>query len=342
MGVSECPTFIPNSTPNCEEITGYTQEELRGELIWWVHDDDTQRAKELFEHTFREGVGVKNFEYKIVKKNGEVRDASSSWEPIKDEKGEFKGIVFQTIDITERKRVEEERERLLEKLKELDKMKTDFLTVAYHEMRSPLAPIVGYVSLLEQGELNETQKKYVNIIEESASQLDELIESLLEVTRIEAERVELTVQTVSIQEIVNNVLERVKPQADAKRQTISAVVPEGIEVEGDEQKITAIFDNLISNAIKYTGEKGRIDVVVEDRKKEKDIRVCVADTGIGIPKEHLLRVFERFYMADTSLTRKGGLGLGLTIVKGYVKLHGGKVWVTSELGKGSKFCFTLK
>ena len=81
--------------------------------------------------------------------------------------------------------------------------------------------------------------------------------------------------------------------------------------------------------------------MVEDRKEEKDIRVCVADTGIGIPEEHLLRVFERFYMADTSLTRKGGLGLGLTIVKGYVKLHGGEVWVTSEHGKGSKFWFTL-
>ena len=176
--------------------------------------------------------------------------------------------------------------------------------LAYHEMRSPLAPIVGYASLLERGELNEKQKKYVRVIGESVYQLEELIESLLEVTRIDAGKVELTLESVSIPEIVDNVLERVKPQVEAKRQTISSVVPERIEVEGDKQKIAATFDNLVSNAIKYTGENGKIDVVVEDRKEEEDIRVCVADTGVGIPEEQLHRVFERFYMVDTSLTRK--------------------------------------
>lgn len=251
------------------------------------------------------------------------------------------GIRGVIIDITERKRDEEMLRESHERFKELNKTKTDFLNVAYHEMRSPLAPIVGYTSLLEQGELTEKQKKYVRVIGESASQLEELIESLLEVTRIEAGNVKLTLQTVLIPEIVDNVLERVKPQVEAKKQTISAVVPEGIEVEGDKQKITAIFDNLISNAIKYTGEKGRIDIVVEDRKEEEEIRVCVADTGVGIPREHLHRVFERFYMVDNSLTRKKGLGLGLAIVKGYAVLHGGKVWSTSEHGKGSKFWFTL-
>ena len=244
-------------------------------------------------------------------------------------------------EVTERKRAEEMLRESHEKLKELDKMKTDFLTVAYHEMRTPLVPIVGYSSLLEQSELTEKQKKHVHIIRESSSQLEELIESLLEVTRLDAGKAELTLQTVSIREIVNNVLERFKPQADAKKQTISTVVPEKIEVEGDNHKITAIFDNLISNAIKYAGEKGRIEIVVEYRKEEGEIRVCVADTGIGVPEEHLPSVFERFFMVDTSLTRKGGLGLGLAIVKGYVELHGGEVWVTSELGKGSKFWFTL-
>jgi signal transduction histidine kinase len=97
---------------------------------------------------------------------------------------------------------------------------------------------------------------------------------------------------------------------------------------------------LISNAIRYTGEGGRIDVMVEDRGE--DIYACVADTGIGIPEEHLPKIFERFYMVDTSLTRKSGsLGLGLSIVKEYVKLHGGRVWATSDLGKWSKFSFTM-
>lgn len=105
-------------SPNCEEITGYTQEELQGELLWWVHEDDAQRAKELFAHTFRNGVGYKNFEYKIVKKNEGMRHVSSSWEPLKDEEGEFEGIVFQTIDITERKQAEEALQKLNEKLEQ--------------------------------------------------------------------------------------------------------------------------------------------------------------------------------------------------------------------------------
>jgi signal transduction histidine kinase len=208
-------------------------------------------------------------------------------------------------------------------------------------MKSPLASIVGYTHLLEQSELTEEQKNYVRIIGESTSQLNELIGSLLEVARLGAGKMELTVQEVSIPEIVKEVLERVKPSVDAKKQTISTVVPERVEVEGDKQKITAIFGNLILNAIKFTGENGRIDIEIEEREEEGDIRVCITDTGVGIPKGHLSKIFDRYYVADTPSTRKEGLGLGLAIVKGYVELHGGKVWTTSELGKGSKFCFTL-
>ncbi|MBK5190209.1 MAG: PAS domain-containing sensor histidine kinase [Methanosarcinales archaeon] len=242
-------------------------------------------------------------------------------------------------DITERMQAEKALRESLEKLEERDKMKTDLLNVASHEMRSPLAPIVANASLLKQGELTEKQKRSVFIIEKSAEQLGEMIERMLELARIDAGKVELTLETVSIVEIVKNVLGYLKPLAEVKKQTITIDVPERIEIEGDEQKITAIFDNLGSNAIKYTGENGKIDIKVADRGE--DLLVCVADTGIGISKEHLSKVFEHFYMVDTSLSRKGGFGLGLPIAKGCVKLHGGKVWVTSEHGKGSKFFFTL-
>ena len=245
-------------------------------------------------------------------------------------------------NIIKRKQAEDALRVVYKEFEEREKMKTDILNVAYHEMRSPLAPIVGYTHLLEQSELTEKQKNYVRIIEESGFQLEKLIGSLLEVTRVDAGKIELTVQEVSIPEIVKNVLERIRPTADAKNQTIFNGVPGVIEVEGDEQKITAIFDNLISNAIKYTGENGRIDIEIEDREEEEEvIRVCITDTGVGIPEEHLSKIFDRYYVADTPSIRKEGLGLGLAIVKGYVELHGGKVWVTSELGKGSKFCFTL-
>jgi|GEM_PF-939053 len=299
--------------------------------------EETKEFAEMVNQVFETGKSVK-YEHRS-RRDG--RYFLRTFSPVKDSEGRTTAITVIAKDISELKEAEEKIRAAYKELETLDKLKTDFLTVAYHEMVTPLTPIVGYTNLLAQGELSDKQKKYVRIIEESASQLEKLIGMLLEVTRIEAEKVELCLEEVSIAEVVNNVLERIKPQADAKKQTISTRVPEGIEVEGDKQKITAIFDSLITNAIKYTGEKGRINIVVEDREEKEKIRVCVADTGIGIPEEHLPMIFERFYMVDTSLTRKGGLGLGLAIVKGYVELHGGEVRVTSELGKGSNFCFTV-
>jgi len=242
-------------------------------------------------------------------------------------------------DISERKRIEDELRETCEKLTELDKMKREFLNVAYHEMRSPLAPIVGYASLLERCEIPDKGRKYVSNIEQCARELEKMINRMLELARIDSRKVELILEEFSIQEAVQEVVKSVEPEAKAKKQVLSTVVP-GIEIQADKQKTVAIFSNLISNAIKYTPEGGRIDIMVEDRGE--NIRVCVTDTGIGISEEHLPKIFERFYMVDTSLTRKSGsLGLGLSIVKEYVKLHGGIVWATSEVGKGSKFVFIM-
>ncbi|MDD5447285.1 MAG: PAS domain S-box protein [Methanocellales archaeon] len=262
--------------------------------------------------------------------------------PVKDPKtGKITAVTVISTDITALKQAEEVLQEAHEKLKEVDKTKTDFLNVASHELRSPLTPIMGYVSLLEANGLTEKQKKYVHIIERSASQLEEMTKRMVEVISIDSGKKDMTLETVSMGEVLRDLLESLKPLMDTKKQTVSTVVPEGIEVEGDKQKIAAIFDNLIVNAIKYTGEKGRISIEVEDREVEEDIRVCVADTGVGIPRKYLSRIFERFYVADSALTKKKGLGLGLSIVKGYVEMHGGKVWATSEEGVGSKFFFTL-
>ena len=340
MAILEEDTTISLCNKEFEKLSGYSKEEIEGKKSWteFAAPEELERLRK--HHYERRKKGEKaptSYEFKGVDRKGNGMDIYIDVGIIP---GTKKSVISLT-DITRQKATENALRAAYKELETLDKMKTDFLSVAYHEMLTPLTPIVGYTNLLEQGELTDKQKNYVRIIEESASQLEELINRLLEVTRMDAGRIELKLEPVSIPGIVTDMLERIKPQVDAKKQTTSTAVPEGIEVEGDKQKITAIFDNLISNAIKYTGEKGRIDIVVEDREEEGDIRVCVADTGAGISEEQLPRVFERFYMVDTSLTRKGGLGLGLAIVKGYVELHGGKAWVTSELGKGSRFCFTL-
>jgi len=332
------PLYIKDSQFRFVEVNKAfcrTRKVTRGEIL------GETRYRETDEEVFKTGKELEIPEQHYTDTEGNQHWTYLKKVPLTDESGEITHVLTISRDITKRKAMENTLRVAYKELKTLDKLKTDFLNVTYHDLRSPLAPIIGYASLLEQSKLSEKQKNYVRIIEKSARQLEEMIARMLEVTRIETGKVELTLEHVSIAEIVKDVLERIKPQIDAKKQKISTVVPEGIEVEGDKQKIAAIFDNLILNAIKYTDEKGRIDIVAEDRKDEGNIRVCVEDTGAGISEENLPRIFERFYMVDTSLTRKGGLGLGLAIVKGYVKLHGGKVMVTSELGKGSKFCFTL-
>jgi len=312
------------------DITGHTKDEVIGKKTYW------EKGKEVFQTGKELDIPERSF----IDLEGKRHYVSVKKAPLTDESGKVAHVLTISRDITEHKRLDDERERVLKELKELDKLKTNFLNVAYHEMRSPLAPIVASASLLEQGYLTAKQKRLVFIIEQSVKQLEKLINRLLELTRVDAGKVKLRLKVVSIPGIVKNVLAYLKPLADAKKQTITIDVPERIEIEGDEQKITAIFDNLVSNAIKYTEKNGKIDIKAADRGGE-DIVVSIADTGIGISEEQLSRVFERFFMADTSLSRKGGLGLGLSIVQEYVKLHGGKVWATSELGKGSKFGFTL-
>ena len=243
-------------------------------------------------------------------------------------------------DITERKRMEDELRETCKNLVELDNMKKNFLNTAYHELRSPLAPVVGYASLLSLSELTDKQRDHVHNIVKYARKLEEQINRMLELARVDSGEITMTLEDVSIPEIVNEMVKSFEPLLKEKEQAITTHVPEGIEVQGDKQKIITILTNLVSNAIKYTPKGGRVEITVEERGE--DILVCVADTGIGIPGEHLPKIFERFYMVNTSLTRKPeSLGLGLSIVKEYVKLHGGRVWATSAPGKGSKFCFTL-
>ena len=318
-----------------EALSGYSREEIEGKKwIDFIADDDMDRVQNYCEER-RKGEAPASCEFKFVSSNGELKHVNAWIEPIPGENR----CIASLLDITELKRKEDELRETCEKLTELDNMKRDFLNVAYHEMRSPLAPIVGYASMLERCELPDKGRRYIYIIEQSARELEKMINRMLELARIDSRKIELILEDFSISGVVQEVVKDFEPEAKEKKQIISTIVP-GVEIQADKQKVVAIFINLISNAIKYTPEGGKIDIVVEDRGK--DIRAYVADTGIGIPEEHLPKIFERFYMVDTSLTRKSGsLGLGLSIVKEYVNLHGGKVWATSEPGKGSKFFFIM-
>ncbi len=318
-----------------ESLSGYKREELQGKKwLDFVAVEDRKKVMEYFKER-QKYLAPACCAFKFRSRDGTIKYVNACFERIPA----TKRCIASLLDITALKEKEKELRETCEKLAELDKMKRDFLNVAYHEMRSPLAPIVGYASLLERLIPDERGRRYIVNIERCAKELEKMINRMLELARIDGNKVELTFCEFNIRDVVHEVIKSFEPEAGDKKLQLCSDVPD-IMIQADRPKVIAIFSNLISNAIKYTPEGGRIEVMVEDRGK--DICACVSDTGIGIPKEHLTKIFERFYMVDTSLTRKSGsLGLGLSIVKEYVKLHGGVVWATSEVGKGSKFYFTL-
>lgn len=231
-----------------------------------------------------------------------------------------------------------------EELKALDEMKTNLLSNVSHELRTPLVAIMGYTDMIYNGKVgpvNEVQKEYLAISLRNVEKLVTLIENLLDFSRLHSGVEKLVFDTFDLVECARSSLQNVKPVADGRNIALQlTATTEPILVEGDKGKIGQAFNNLLSNAVKFNRNGGRVTVSLACG--EDFAEVAVSDTGIGIPPEALDKVFTRFYQYDSSSTRKyGGTGIGLSIAQDIVRLHGGRITVTSEVGKGSTFRFTL-
>ena len=229
--------------------------------------------------------------------------------------------------------------------RDLDKMKTDFISVVSHELRTPLTSIKGYTDLLlsgASGETNELQAEFLGIIQSSTTRLSNLINDILDISRIESGSIDIQQGAVDYGRIVSETLRLMKAAADEKGISMDASLPETIPpVRGDADKVTQILSNLVSNAIKYTPEGGWIKVSLEVTG-EASLLTTIADSGIGIAPEDQKRLFQKFFRADNTSTREaGGTGLGLVIAKTILEMLGGAIWVESEEGRGSRFHFTL-
>ncbi len=238
----------------------------------------------------------------------------------------------------------EELARKNEELTHLDELKSDFMATMSHELRTPLTSIIGYSDMMlagMTGELNEKQTTFAESILQSGETLLSLINDILDLTKLEAGRLELNHETVDLRAALLAVLPVVKPRAQDKRIRISTFLPTDLPpVWADPGKLNQILLNLLTNGVKYTHENGSVSV--EARPLGDMVEIWVNDTGIGISKEDQERVFQRFTQVDSSATRsQGGTGLGLAITKELVELHGGTIRVQSKLGKGSSFIFTL-
>ena len=231
---------------------------------------------------------------------------------------------------------------LNEKLKELDKLKDEFLNMTSHELKNPLTPVISYLDMLTKGSLGELspkQKEALDIILRNTERLKRLIFDILDIAKLESKRMKFDMQKVDIVKIIKNSINDMQPFAEEKKIKIMGKIGRLPTSIGDENRLQQVLTNLLNNAIKFSHERGKISVRAQ--KNGNKIIIGVKDNGVGIGKKDLPNMFKKFYQAPTNIQRKSGTGLGLAICKGIIEAHRGKIWVGSKLGKGAKFSFTL-
>ncbi|MBN1522828.1 MAG: PAS domain S-box protein [Candidatus Aureabacteria bacterium] len=271
-----------------------------------------------------------------VSASEETRDSiQSSSAVLQDQNGTPVGMVSVLNDI--------------QKQKELQKMQSDFVDNVTHELRTPLVAIKHTVSLILEnaaGDIGEQQRKLLEITQRNIRRLNRLIDSMLDFSKISSDTILLSMEKQALAPLFDDCISSLKSWADTKRIAIEKVIDEALpEIPFDYERITQVMTNLLSNALKFTPEEGKILITASmknDDPLQKSVLVAVSDTGKGIAQEDLQRIFEKFIQVGTkSPMEVRGTGLGLPIVKRIIELHNGEIWAESELGKGSRFCFTL-
>jgi PAS domain S-box-containing protein len=321
-----------------EELFGLTQGSFGGRLSNWeelVHPDDRAEAVSACVRAVNERSDL-NTEFRIIRPDGQVRWIAARAKVYCDEQGRPQRMIGVNVDTTERRNVETS-------LREADRLKDEFLATLAHELRNPLAPLqnslhlvslaTGDKVLLDQAA--ETMKRQV-------SQMVHLIDDLLDVSRISRNKLVLRSEPIDLRAAIRNAVESTQPLLQGMNHQLMISVPEtAVTVFGDLTRLSQVFANLLSNAAKYTYRAGRIGVQLE--RDETHAVVTVRDNGIGIPPNRLHEIFEMFVQIDKSLERtQGGLGIGLTLVRRLVELHGGSVEAHSDgSGTGSQFVVRL-
>jgi signal transduction histidine kinase len=236
-----------------------------------------------------------------------------------------------------------ENARLFRELELASRHKSEFLANMSHELRTPLNAIIGFSEVLTEqlfGELNDKQLEYQRDILASGQHLLSLINDILDLSKVEAGRMELELGTFSLREALENGLTMLKERAGRHGIALGLEIEEGLdEVEADERKVKQVVFNLLSNAVKFTPDGGR--VALSARSADGEVRVAVSDTGVGIGADDLPYVFEEFRQVGQATAKAEGTGLGLPLAKRFVELHGGRMWIESQPGVGSTFTFTL-
>jgi signal transduction histidine kinase len=303
-------------------------------------------------HRGTEIIGEGNLSYRVgTKARDEIGQLSRAFDQMTEGlAGTTSSLEELNKEIAQRKRIEHELHEMNEqldtqnvKLQDLDRLKSIFLASMSHELRTPLNAIIGFTSLILQGmvgEINEEQKKQLALVESSAYHLLSLINDVLDIAKIEADKVELSLEEFALDDLMREAVGILTPIAELKKIELLGDAPEGVTMFSDKRRLKQVLINLIGNAVKFT-EKGSVKVKAKVLGKDK-LAVSVIDTGIGLKQEDIDKLFTPFQQAGDSLIKKQqGTGLGLYLCRKLVNLLGGEISVKSEFGKGSEFAFTL-
>ena len=336
--------------PGAERVFGYADQEVLGQngsMLFTPEDRAAgEHAKELATALSEGRASDDRWQ---MRKGGQRFFASGITSPLRDASGGLRGFVKVCRDLTDRQQVQEQRERLLEQEKvarlEAEKaitMKDEFIAVVSHELRTPLTAILLWSKMLRAGLVKpEEQPRVIDTIEQSAMAQQQVVEDLLDVSRMMSGKLRLNVRETEPVPVVQAAIDAVRPMADAKGLTLETDLdPRAGTVRADADRLQQVVWNLVNNAVKFTPVGGRVTVTL--RRLDGNLHVRVADDGKGIPPEFLPHVFDRFRQAETSTTRRhGGLGLGLAICRQLVELHGGTIRADSP-GRDAGSTFTVE